>query len=195
MRAGRRQHQRQHRDRLVPRSAILRPGLARAPQRVRVLHERRDHRVEAQPLDVAGDPGERLVRLLPQHASLHRVAAIDEYRRLGCHCPGPVQPARHADDAVDVVGPALLPRAQEHQVGAEGVGAPALHLRVGRHHVAARLRHAAPVRPEDLPLAEVAGERLVARHHARVARRLVEEARVEQVHRGVLGAAGVLVDR
>ena len=51
-----------------------------------------------------------------------------------------------------------------------------------------------PSGPEDLALVEQPPHRLIDLDDAHVARGLREEARVEQVHDGVLGAAGVLVD-
>ncbi len=61
--------------------------------------------------------------------------------------------------------------------------------------VAARLGHLLVVLAQDDALVEQPQERLVEVDQAHVAHRLGEEARVEQVHRGVLDPAGVLVDR
>ena len=65
---------------------------------------------------------------------------------------------------------------------------------VGGDDVAAALRHAVAVGAEDDALVEEALHRLVPLDDAHVARRLPEEARVEQVHDRVLGAARVEVD-
>ena len=90
---------------------------------------------------------------------------------------------------------ALVPRAHEHQEQADRVGAVALHELVGVLDVAAALGHPLAVGAQDLALVEQLLERLVLLDQADVAHRLREEAGVEQVHHGVLGAAGVLVDR
>ena len=91
--------------------------------------------------------------------------------------------------------PALVPRAHEHQEQPDGVRAVALHQLVRVLDVAAALAHALAVGAQDLALVEQPLERLALVDDAQVVQRLAEEAAVQQVHHGVLGAARVLVDR
>ena len=109
--------------------------------------------------------------------------------------PHPPQPAHHAVDVAVVPRAALGPAVAEHQEGAHRVGAVAPHLLVGVDHVAARLAHAVAVAAQNVALVAQLQHRLGAGLQTQVPIRLVEEARVQQVHGGVLGAAGVGVDR
>ena len=108
--------------------------------------------------------------------------------------PDAVEPAPLALNAAVVPVAAGLPGAEEHQIEADGVGAEAFDPLVGVDDVAAALGHLVSVFG-DRALIEESGERLVDRQVAHIARGLGEEAGVEQVHDGVLRAAGVLVDR
>ena len=96
---------------------------------------------------------------------------------------------------VGLHGPPWSHGPHEHQEQPDGVGAVAGDQVVGVDGVAARLRHALAVEAEDLALVEQPLERLVLLDQADVAHHLRPLAGVQQVHDGVLGAAGVLVDR
>ena len=108
--------------------------------------------------------------------------------------PDAAKEAHHATDAARRPGAALIPRAHEHQEEAHRVGAMLADELVGVLHVAARLRHALAVGAEDLPLIEEARERLGFTDQSKVAHRLGKEARVEQMHHGMFGTAGVLIN-
>ncbi len=107
--------------------------------------------------------------------------------------PHVVQPSHDALDAARIPRPALIPRADEHQVRPHRVGAVAVHQVVRVHHVAAALGHLLGVLAQDDALVEQPQHRLVEVHQPQIAHDLGPEAGVEQVHRGVLDAAGVLV--
>ena len=109
--------------------------------------------------------------------------------------PDAVQEPVDAADAGRAPRAALVPRPHEHQEQPDRVGAVALHQLVGVLDVAAALAHPLAVGAQDLALVEQLLERLAVIDQAHVRERLREEARVQQVHDGVLGAAGVLVDR
>ena len=98
--------------------------------------------------------------------------------------------------ALRIPGAALVPGADEHQVAAHGVGAVfAPPYSSGLTTLPRLLDIFSPSVAQDHALVEQPQHRLVEVHDAQVAQRLGEEARVQQVHGGVLDAAGVLVDR
>ena len=101
-----------------------------------------------------------------------------------------------ADDAVDtLVDPlaALVPGADEHEVAADDVCAYGVDVLVGGDDVAPGLAHLLPVADDDALVVEP-DEGLIEVEEADVPKGLDEEAGVEEVHYGVLCAAGVLVD-
>ena len=207
MRRGRREHQQQQLDRLVP---FRRAGDGRAPvaeQRVGQLHELGDHRVEAERLVVGRDVAQRPVRgrsdrraapsASDSPAGSDPASGSPGSRPCGSSSerPDPVQEAVDAADPGRAPRPALVPRAHEHQEQPNRVRAVAVDELVGILDVAARLAHPLAVGAQDLALVEQALERLAVADEPDVGHRLGEEAAVEQVHDRVLGAAGVLVDR
>ena len=204
VRCRRRQHQQQEADGLVPGRAAGDLGPAVAEQQVRQLHELRDHRVEAEALVVGRHRGQRPVgraadRLLGRGGVLAGrqlpgvgVARLGPVRVQGQR-PGPVEEAGDAADPGRAPGAALVPGAHEHEEEAHGVGAVAGHQRVRILHVAPRLAHPLAVGAQDLALVEEPQERLAVADEAAVGHRLGEEAAVQQVHDGVLGAARVLL--
>src|SRR3990172_4930888 len=192
VRRHRRQHQHQRLDGLVPGVAVDGAGVTGAEQAVRHLHEGGQERVEPESLHVLRRLADGLVgeaAHLP-HGVRGRLAGP---RFVQDEAPDAVEPAPDAVDPLGAEGAALVPGADEHQVAAEGVGAVADDVLVRGDDVTARLRHALAVRAQDLPLVEQPQERLVAVDDTQVAGDLPEEAGVEQVHDGVLCAAGVLV--
>ena len=89
----------------------------------------------------------------------------------------------------------MLPRADEHQVAADGIGSVLIDVFIGVDDVAAALGHALAVRTQNDALIEEAQHGFVEVDDVHVPQRLGEEAGVEQMHGGVLDAAGVLIDR
>jgi hypothetical protein len=176
----RRQQQRHRLARLAPRRRVA-GGAGRLGLGHRVLqrHELGHRGVEAEALEVVGDPGDGLVDRaaeLLQHGLVGGrrrglAAAVAHDQR-----PHPVQEAGHALDALVVPGAALVPRADEHQVGADRVGAVGRDQVVGVGHVAPRLRHLLAVGAQDHPLVAQADEGLAPLHEAQVAEHLGEEA-------------------
>ena len=193
-----RHHQHQRVDGLIPHRCADHGRLFGLDQRVVQLHQRGDGRVEAEVGEVVGHLDDGLVQLAFQVA--HIVG-----RRLGRglvrggviqrHAPDAVHEAAHALDRGGIPRPALVPRADEHQVAAHGVGAVLVHHFVRVDHVAPALGHLLAVGAQDHALVEQPLHGLVKRHHFQLVQRLGEEARVQQVHGGVLDAARVLVDR
>src|SRR3990172_9151000 len=192
VRRHRRQHQQQRLDSLVPGFAVDRAGVTSAEQAVRHLHQGGKERVEPEALHVLGRLADRLVGEASHLADGVR-GRLTEPRFVQGEAPHAVEPAPDAGDPLGAEGAALVPGADEHQVAAEGVGAVAGDVFVRGDDVPARLRHPLAVRAQDLALVEQPQERLVALDHAEVAGDFPEEAGVEQVHDGVLSAAGVLV--
>ena len=88
----------------------------------------------------------------------------------------------------------MLPSGKEHQVGAHRVRAIFVHQHIRRDHVAFALGHLAVVLRQHHALVAQLHHRLVAFGDAHVAQRLVEEARVQQVHGGMFNAACVRVN-
>jgi hypothetical protein len=85
-----------------------------------------------------------------------RAELVDRHDRV----PQPAEEAERALQPLVAEVAALLVRAQEHQVGAERVGAPLLDVAVRDHDVAAALRHLRAFLDEQAVLAERA-ERLL----------------------------------
>jgi len=190
-------HQQQHVDRLIPGPVAGHGRLLGLYQVVVELHQAADDGVPLESLDVLGDLFQRLVDHVAQLAHLRGelLASRHATRRLGHHGPDALQEAADALDAGEVPRSSRIPRPNEHQVSAHGVRAVALHVVVRRHHVAAALAHAQPVRTQDDALIEQPQHRLAEVNHAHVGQRLCEETRVKQVHGRVLVAARVLVHR
>ena len=194
------------------RTASSQPGRARgrraavAHQQVGQLHQLGHDGVPAEALVVVRDTlaacgGRRRAALARRPPRPRRRAAARRWHRrllpvrVEGHGPDAAQEAVDALDALRVPRAALVPGAHEHQEQAHRVGAVAGHQLVGVLDVAAALAHALAVGAQDLALVEEPLEGLALVDHAQVGQRLAEEAAVQQVHDGVLGAAGVLVHR
>ena len=188
----RRQHQQQRLDALDPGIAVDGAGVAVAEEGVGELHEGGEEGVEAEALHVRGRLADSLVGEAAEVAD-GLGGRLAEARLVEHEAPDAVEPAPDTGDAFDAEGATFVPGADEHEVTAEGIGAVAGDVLVGGDDVAAGLGHALAVRPHDLALVEQAEERLVSLDDAEVAGDLPEEAGVEEVHDGVLSAAGVLV--
>ena len=120
---GWRQQQQQRLGGLVPGRAVHHAASLACGQVVGELHQGRQHGVEAEALHVLGDAADRLVGQvtdlvgLTQHPMTVRLGGIQR------QVPDAVEPAADADDAGIVPVAALLPGADEHQVGAHGIRA------------------------------------------------------------------------
>ena len=192
MRRGRREAEQQRLDRLIPGLAVYGTGVAQSCDRVRELHHGRDHRVEAKALNVAGNALDHHVR---RARELSRRFGVRTARHITQdHVPDTIEPAPLTLNAGIVPVSAGFPRAQEHQVEANGIGAEAGDPLVWIDHVAAAFGHLRAVFG-DRALVKQAGERLVNLKNAHVARSFGEKARIKQMHHSVLSAAGVLIDR
>ena len=88
-----------------------------------------------------------------------------------------------------------VPWTHEHQEEADRVRAVSTHQGIRVLDIASRLAHPLAVGSQDLALVEQALERFPMVDQPAVGHRLGEEAAVEQVHHGMLGPAGVLIDR
>ena len=157
--------------------------------RVDVFHHRRDRRVVAQCRQVVADLPDGRVQLA-QHRGVRRTVG----RAFVHRAPDAIQEAAHAGDAAVAVIAAFLVGAEEHEVRAKAVGAPAVDEVVRVHHVALRLRHLRAV-ANDHAVGSEARERLLEVEQARVLQRHRDEAGVEQVQHRVLVAADVGGDR
>ena len=177
------------------RGRILGPG---ARQLVHELDHRGDRGVERlSPADVVRDARDRLVRLAGE--LVHGHVAITVAGRHTCSNLGhePVQAPHEAHHAFDAfVGPVhvLIRGTDEQDVQTNGVRAVLLEQEIRTDHVALRLRHLRPIKLHPA-VREEAHEGLAEADVAEVVQRLHEEARIDQVHRGVVDAADVLVDR
>ena len=111
-------------------------------------------------------------------------------RRIAHGGPEAVEEAPHAaDPRVAEVAP-LLEGAEEHQVGAEGVGTPLLEVLVGVHHIPLRLRHLGALADDQSVRAEPR-ERLLEVEQAHVVQHHRDETRVEQMQHRVLIPADI----
>ena len=162
----------------------MRRALA-APQRVHVLHHRRDRSVVTERWRVLADLLDRR-RQLAQHLGVRRPGGVAVAHR----GPQPVEEPLHAaDPRIAEVAP-FLERAEEHQVGTERIRAPLLDVLVGVHDVALRLGHLRAVTDDQSVGAELR-ERLLELEQSLVVEYHRDEARVEQVQHGVLISADV----
>ena len=172
-------------------TALPGPGLGEV---VGEFHEAGDGGVELEAVQVRIDFLYGLVKL---PAGVVGAAAVDGVGEV-CgvtleQVPDAVRPAGYAVDAR--VGPVatLVPGAEEHEIGANDVGAKGFDVLVGADDVAAGLAHLGAA-GDDGALVKEAEEGLVEVEQTHVPHALGEEAGVEQVHDGVFCAAGVLVD-
>ena len=132
------------------------------------------------------------------HGAAHRPGVGGGRQRGGVPAgdvPHAGQPAGDAVHPLGIPGAALIPGANEHQEAAHGVGAHLPYHIVGVDHIVAALAHLFVVLPQNDALVEQPQERLLEVQQPHIVERLDEEARIEQVHHGVFGAAGVLVHR
>ena len=111
------------------------------------------------------------------------------------HLPGAAQPTKGSGEAVGVPGSGHLEIADEHLVGAQGVGAPVLHHFVRCDDVSPALGHLFSVLPQDHSLIAQALEGLGKGQVPQITERLGPKAGVEQVHDRVLGPSHVHVHR
>ena len=126
-------------DAFFPRRAVYWSGVAGALQRGGMLHQARDHRVEAEVLHLFGHSEDGLMRGPAQFLRGRRVRRLHQLGGFQDQRPEPVQPPGDARHPCGVVRAALVPWAHEHELAAEAVGAPLFHLVIRRHHVAATL--------------------------------------------------------
>src|SRR6266480_7923016 len=124
-------------------------------QNVHVLHHRRDRGVVAETRDILANLPDGLMQL-PHHGAFR--LAID--RHALHRCEEAVEESTRARNALIAEVTTLLVGTEEHEVGAEGIGAPVLDVLVGIHDVALRLRHFRAF-ADDMPVRAKARERLL----------------------------------
>ena len=185
MRGVRRQQDRERLEQRLGGDAV--------PQRIDVLHHRRDSGVVGERLRVVRDTLNRAVH----HAHEIRGFGLGGRGLVPHHLPHQVphlvqEPPNARDARIPEIA-TLLVGAEEHQVHAEGVGSPAVDVGIRVHDVAARLRHLRAV-PDDHAVGAEAPERLLERHQSDVVQGHRDEARVHQVQDRVLVAADVRRD-
>ena len=163
--------------------AVHRP-LAGA-QDIHVLHHRRDGSVVRQCRNILADLPDRRVQFA-QHVQIRR-AGSDAFVH---GTPDALEETAHAGDAAVAIVAALFIRAEEHQIGAETVSAPAFDELIGVHDIAPRLRHLGAF-ADDHPVCAEAREWLLEVEMSRVVQRHRDEARIEQVQHGVLVTADI----
>ncbi len=176
--------------RFLPGVAASRARFSRLVHFVQQFHQCGDDRVELKVLEVTRHLAQGLVDLAAQ-ILLRFFGTSPGQGWVGEQGPGTADPAGGSFDALRVPRRTHLPAREEHQVGAYGVSAVFVHQDVWRDHVAAALGHLLVVLAQHHALIAQLDHRLVAFGDARIAQRLMEEARVQQVHRGVLDAARV----
>ena len=177
--------------------ALAQRGGVAAPigRRVRQLHQRGDRRIELEPLELLGDPEDRLVRASAQlvHGPVRLGAGDLRQARLD-------QSPDAAEEAVLplhlLVGPVhvLLSWSGEEDEQAGGVSAELIDDLARRNDVALALGHLLAVAPLDDPLGDELLGRLVDGAEPQLLHDLGPEAEVEQVQNGMLRAADVHVD-
>ena len=158
-------------------------------QHVHVLHHRGDRGVVAECGDVFGHLADRRVQL-----AHHRRVSGASGDTFVHGTPDAIEEAAHAGDAAVAIVAAFLILAEEHEVGAQRISAPALDQLVGVDDVAFRLRHLGAF-ANDHAMGTEARERLLEVEEAAVVEHHRDEARIQEVQYGVLVAADVGRDR
>ena len=183
-----RRERREHQDEGLDRLGVLLGGeaLAVGADPVGVLHQAGDGGVEL----VGGCSS---VRRLTARCSGRMSTPSPGWGANGGEAPDAVQEAGHADQVGVREVVVLVVRPHEEEVGAEGVGADAVHILVGVDDVAPVLAHLGAVLRQEAVQAQPP-ERLVERDEAEVVEGLGDEPRVEVMQDDVLFAAEVHVD-
>jgi hypothetical protein len=100
----------------------------------------------------------------------------------------------HPFDTLGVPGATLIPAPTEHQVSAHCVGAVAVNQVVQGDDIAPAFGHLFAVFAQDDALVAQHGHRFIKIDHTQIAHDFGKEAGIDEMHRGVLDAAGVDID-